>query len=129
MAISSGDPAMDAAALQMGYEEQKRQNRIAFEKFAGRHRIPAPRRHLHEGHPAVGIPRMARKLGADVVVMGAVSRSGLKRLFIGNTAERVLESLPCDVLVVKAPHTEKAVVRKPRGMRIVSQPPVFPLPV
>jgi hypothetical protein len=61
--------------------------------------------------------------------MGAVSRSGLKRVFIGNTAERVLESLTCDVLVVKAPHGEKAVARKPRGMRIVAQPPVFPLPV
>jgi len=129
VSISSGDPAMDAAAMQLGYDEQKRVNRAAFGKFAERHRIPRARRHLHEGHPAVGIPRLARKLRADVVVMGAVSRSGLKRLFIGNTAERVLESLPCDVLVVKAPHTEKAVVRKPRGMHIVAQPAVFPLPV
>jgi universal stress protein E len=33
--------------------------------------------------------------------MGATSRSGLKRIFIGNTAEHVLDSLQCDVLVVK----------------------------
>jgi nucleotide-binding universal stress UspA family protein len=30
-----------------------------------------------------------------------MSRSGLKRIFIGNTAERVLDGLQCDVLVVK----------------------------
>jgi universal stress protein E len=40
-------------------------------------------------------------IGADLVVMGAVSRSGLKRLALGSTAERVLDFLPCDVLVVK----------------------------
>jgi nucleotide-binding universal stress UspA family protein len=31
-----------------------------------------------------------------------VSRSALKNLFIGHTAERVLDALPCDVLVVKS---------------------------
>jgi hypothetical protein len=35
--------------------------------------------------------------------MGAVSRAGLKRVFIGNTAERMLDMLDCDVLVVKPP--------------------------
>jgi universal stress protein E len=35
--------------------------------------------------------------------MGAVSRSGLKRLFLGNTAEEVLDKLSCDVLIVKPP--------------------------
>jgi len=49
---------------------------------------------------------LIRRTRARVVVMGAVSRSGLKRLFIGNTAERVLDRLPCDVLIVK-----------PRGFR------------
>ncbi|MBT5219554.1 MAG: universal stress protein, partial [Woeseia sp.] len=33
--------------------------------------------------------------------MGAVSRNTMKRLFIGATAERTLEHLPCDLLVVK----------------------------
>ena len=33
--------------------------------------------------------------------MGAISRSGLKRLVIGNIAEQVLDALPCDVLVLK----------------------------
>jgi nucleotide-binding universal stress UspA family protein len=36
--------------------------------------------------------------------MGAMSRSGLKRIFIGNTAEQVLDSLQSDVLIVKPPN-------------------------
>lgn len=35
------------------------------------------------------------------MVMGAVSRSRLDRLLVGNTAERVMDNLECDVLVVK----------------------------
>jgi universal stress protein E len=38
---------------------------------------------------------------AAVVVMGAISRNRWKRLFIGATAERTLEHLPCDLLIVK----------------------------
>jgi len=37
----------------------------------------------------------------DVMVMGAVSRRGLDRIFLGSTAERVLDRLPCDLLIVK----------------------------
>jgi universal stress protein E len=33
--------------------------------------------------------------------MGAISRSRLEELFVGSTAERVLDRLACDVLVVK----------------------------
>ena len=33
--------------------------------------------------------------------MGAVARNRWKRLFIGATAERTLEHLPCDLLIVK----------------------------
>jgi universal stress protein E len=33
--------------------------------------------------------------------MGAIARRGLSRLFIGSTAERVLDKLPCDLVIVK----------------------------
>ena len=46
-------------------------------------------------------PQLAADVEADVVVMGAVSRNRWKRLFIGATAERTLEHLPCDLLIVK----------------------------
>jgi universal stress protein E len=127
--LTMGDPAFDAAAIEATYEELKARNRKHFAAFAARARIPEARRHVVESSPVAGIPTVARRLGADVVIMGAVSRSGLKRVFIGNTAERVLGDLPCDVLVVKPAHFQKGVPEKVRGMRVVAPQPIVPLPV
>lgn len=66
------------------------------------------------GNPVVAIPRVARETGADIVIMGAVSRSGLRRVFIGNTAERVLGDLSCDVLVVKPKRFKAPVASRTR---------------
>jgi universal stress protein E len=33
--------------------------------------------------------------------MGALSRGALERIFVGSTAERALDRIPCDLLVVK----------------------------
>jgi universal stress protein E len=58
----------------------------------------------HAMHAAADcLPRISAEFHADIVVMGAVSRSDLQRVLIGSTAERVLEKMPCDVLVVRAP--------------------------
>lgn len=54
--------------------------------------------------PAESILQSTRTLGASILVMGAVSRSGLKRLIIGNTAEQVMDQVSCDLLVVKPRH-------------------------
>jgi universal stress protein E len=56
--------------------------------------------------------------------MGAVSRSGLKSIFIGNTAERVLDRLQCDLLVVKPRRFESRVPRAVRGVRIAAAAPL-----
>lgn len=61
----------------------------------------APDFHLQRGAPATQIPKAAQQLGADLVVMGTVARTGVAGLFIGNTAEAVLEQLHCSVLAVK----------------------------
>tara|TARA_R110001583_G_scaffold45885_1_gene144194 strand:+ start:2804 stop:3790 length:987 start_codon:yes stop_codon:yes gene_type:complete len=63
----------------------------------------APQFHLRRGAASEIIPEMAKKLQADLVVMGTVARTGIAGLFIGNTAEDVLEQLQCSVLAVK-PH-------------------------
>jgi universal stress protein E len=54
-----------------------------------------------QGSAADLLPRHAEATRAAVMVMGAVARSRVRELFIGSTAERVLDRLPCDVLVVK----------------------------
>jgi universal stress protein E len=57
--------------------------------------------HVETAAAAEYIPRVAGECRADIVVMGAISRSSLEAALIGSTAERVLEALPCDALVVK----------------------------
>jgi len=44
----------------------------------------------------------ARDREVDLFVMGAVARWSLQRAVIGSTAERVLDHLPCDILIVRA---------------------------
>jgi universal stress protein E len=93
--------------------------RAAFATCANKARVPHARQHFVNGNPTVVLPEKARSLGADLVVMGAVSRSGLRRIFIGNTAERVLGDLHTDVLVVKPEGFRRRIPRLPRGAQVV----------
>jgi universal stress protein E len=63
--------------------------------------IPKSRRHVSGRHVPDAIEEVATEIRSSIVVLGAVARSGLKRLLIGNTAERVLDHLSSDVLLVK----------------------------
>jgi nucleotide-binding universal stress UspA family protein len=75
------------------------------------------RRHLVGRHPTDAIEQVAAETRSALVVMGAISRSGLKRLLIGNTAERVLDHLTCDVLVIKPVGLIKRLPRTRRPVR------------
>jgi universal stress protein E len=114
-ALALGDPAINALQ-QKGRED--------FVKFMKAMDIGPARQHLADGMPAIAIPKVARSTNAALVVMGAVSRSGLGRMLIGNTAERVLGALPCDVLVLKPRSAKTRVAAAPRGMRIVPGPAI-----
>ena len=87
--------------------------------------IAPANRHLVARHAVDAIPESARKLGAGIVVMGAISRSGIKRLLVGNTAERILDALPCDVLVVKPARFKAKVPRGKRGVQFMATPLVM----
>lgn len=82
-------------------EQMREQHGKRFREIASFHEIPAERTHLASGLTHEELPAIAGKYDADVVVMGAVARNRWKRLFIGATAERTLEQLPCDLLIVK----------------------------
>ena len=64
-------------------------------------RFLKPRKHVIKGPARKEIPALADSLGADLVVMGTVARTGVAGLFIGNTAEAILEQIECSVLAVK----------------------------
>jgi len=55
-----------------------------------------------EGHPAEVIANLAREENADLIVSGSHGRTGLERILLGSTSERILNETPCAVLVVKA---------------------------
>lgn len=79
---------------------QARDNVLA---LLARHGMPASSLQLPEGRPERELPRLAAELGADVLVTGGISRSRVEQVFIGGTAERLLDHVDCDLLVVKPP--------------------------
>ncbi|HEY0942608.1 MAG TPA: universal stress protein [Steroidobacter sp.] len=100
---------------QQAHEESLKKAIAKLQKKGG---VPAKNSLLVLGDPASQLPRLAKKHAAAVVVMGAVSRRGLQRIFIGNTAERVIDKLGCDVLVVKPRGFKSPVDRKTYRQRV-----------
>ncbi|MGH8316713.1 MAG: universal stress protein [Steroidobacteraceae bacterium] len=88
--------------------------------------IPDSRRHLVPQHPIDAIECAAGEIDCGIVVMGAISRSGLKRLVLGNTAERVFDDLHCDVLVLKPKRFASRVPRASRGPQLITLPIIQP---
>ena len=82
-------------------KQMREQHEKRFNEVISFHDIGEDHAHLIAGLTHEELPELAEKVKADVVVMGAVSRNRWKRLFIGATAERTLEHLPCDLLIVK----------------------------
>jgi nucleotide-binding universal stress UspA family protein len=60
---------------------------------------------VEAGDPAHSIVEIARRRGADLVVMGTHGRTGARRVALGSVAERVVRSCLCAVLVVPAAAT------------------------
>lgn len=57
--------------------------------------------HLVDEPPVLALQQYEEKLKTDIIVMGALSRSRLSDALIGNTAEKVLDYLKSDVLIIK----------------------------
>jgi universal stress protein E len=96
--------------------------RVAFNTVLRSAAIPVERRYLIGGHPADAIKHAVAESAADLVVMGSMSRSGLQRLLIGNTADKLLSRLPCDLLLVKPAGIVNDIPGKSRGTRLVVTP-------
>lgn len=102
-AATIASPSMAAAATpeDLALEEQSRRKLVT--SLVSEYDVAPERIHLELGGPAQMLPIAAARVHADVVAMGAIARSGLKRIFVGSTAEDVLERLPCDALILKPP--------------------------
>jgi len=58
-------------------------------------------RHLPKGWARDELPLVARRIGADIVVLGTLARTGVPGLLMGNTAEAILHQIDCSVLALK----------------------------
>jgi universal stress protein E len=115
------------APLPDGYADKEHRDAPAAKRFARLTQsaeIPRARTHMVPAHPALAIPETAKKLHSSIVVMGDVARTGLQRLLFGNTAERLLDRLNCDVLIVKPPRFTNRVRRTTRGARLMPAQPI-----
>lgn len=56
---------------------------------------------LGEVPAAAAVAARARELDADLVVVGTHGHTGLRHVFLGSVAERIVKEAPCSVLTVK----------------------------
>lgn len=80
----------------------KEMHREKLDALAERNGIARDDVHQLPGRTHEILPMFARAQGADVVVMGALQRGAMKRRVLGSTAEKVLDHLPCDILITRS---------------------------
>lgn len=100
--IASRGAASDPLAYQITrdrYDELLKATQTLAEKYG----VASENVHLREGAPEMVVNEYAKEVGGGVIVLGTVARSGAAGLFVGNTAEGVLERTESDVFVVKTP--------------------------
>ena len=57
---------------------------------------------LTQGSTVETILTEAKKLAADLIIVGSHGRSGIEKLFMGSVSEGILQNTPCPVLVIPA---------------------------
>lgn len=81
------------------------------ERVAVRYDVDPDRCFVKEGEATDVLTALSRRRRTDVLTMGAVSRTFLTRPVIGNTAEKVIDQVGCDVFVIKPARFKTPVLR------------------
>jgi universal stress protein E len=77
------------------------QHKDACEQLAKKYNINTDHVHIAEGETDIVVAETAATIAADVLVVGSIGRSGISGVFIGNTAEQLVDKIACDVLIIK----------------------------
>jgi len=80
-------------------EARAETERFFADTFSGRTQPATPRFEVATGTPDAEILRVAREQSTDVIVMSSRGATGLRKLFLGSTTERVLRGTMARVLV------------------------------
>ena len=59
--------------------------------------------HLEEGQTALVLAKLVEDAEASLLVVGTHAREGVRGVLLGNTSERILHAVDCDVVTVHAP--------------------------
>lgn len=79
--------------------EQTEPNRA---ELAERFQVSEQQIHIGYGSPKAVLADAVTELEADLLVIGSLARKGISGALLGNTAERVVDSISCDLLIVNA---------------------------
>ena len=82
-------------------KDLREQHQKASLRWANKYNVPEDHVHVAEGATEELLSSLVKETSADLVMLGSVGRQGLSAALIGNTAEAVLNRIPCDVLVIK----------------------------
>ncbi len=102
-----GEQLLDGRMPKYEFELMKRSRRQHIEglldKFLRGHgrSLDDDNVHMLKGDAPIVISEFASLQGVDLVVMGTIGRSGAAGMIIGNTAERILDSIECSIIAVK----------------------------
>jgi universal stress protein E len=79
----------------------QKEHREKLDALAEANGIDAEHTHQLPGSARELLPTFSRSYKTDLVVLGSLARWGLKKMVLGSTAEKVLDHLPCDILIVR----------------------------
>jgi nucleotide-binding universal stress UspA family protein len=92
-------PEIQEASATLARAAQRRLDKLTA-RLRGQHGVGVETT-ICEGRPYEEISRVAGKVGAALIVIATHGYTGLKRAYLGSTAERVVRHAPCPVLVVR----------------------------
>lgn len=82
-------------------EDQKMQHELRLMDLVEDYAVSKERVHMLVGESDAAVPGLLAEIDAQLLIMGALSRNAVERFLIGSTAERLLDKVNCDVLIVK----------------------------
>lgn len=96
--VTAIDPSNDIADVLKLLENEELQSDE--DKVSERFGIAPERVHIQRGKAADIITSTAQDLRVDTLIIGTVARSGVAAMLLGNTAEKVIDSVDMDILIV-----------------------------
>lgn len=82
-------------------QELKNRHETKLNELLASHDIEPENVELARGDLVPSLIHFLEKCQANILVIGALSRNILERAIVGNTAEKILDDCPCDVLIIK----------------------------